>query len=252
LTNNTVNSVNPSVISPGNLPSGDVHVVYSDESYLNYEIHYRYSSNGGLNWQPERRLTVDNAWSLNPSLALYNSCVHLVWVDNRNGNDEIYYKRSTNTGVNWSSDVRLTNNSSGSIKPSVSVSNSEPEATVHVVWTDQRDGNMEIYYKRNPTGNPIGVNIISSEVPKEYELFQNYPNPFNPSTSIRFDVHRKSFIRILVYDVTGRLIQTLVDEELNPGSFDIKFDGSNLNSGIYFYQMITNDFNTSNKMVLLK
>jgi len=252
LSNNTVNSVNPSVSSPGNFPSGDVHVVYSDESYSNYEIHYRYSSNGGLNWLPDRRLTVDNAWSSNPCLAVYNSFVHMVWVDNRNGNDEIYYKRSTNTGVNWSADVRLTNNSSGSTEPSISVSNSEPELSVHVVWSDLRDGNSEIYYKRNPTGNPIGIKVISSEIPKEFNLFQNYPNPFNPSTNIRFDVQKQSIIKIFVYDVVGRLVETMVNEELKPGSYKVDFNGTKYSSGIYFYCLKVGDFVEVRKMILLK
>ena len=75
--------------------------------------------------------------------------MHVVWYDNRDGNNEIYYKRSTDAGINWGADTRLTNNTAYSEYPSVAVSGS----VVHVVWNDYRDGNSEIYYKRNPTGN---------------------------------------------------------------------------------------------------
>jgi len=75
----------------------------------------------------------------------------VIWQDYRDGNGEIYYKRSTDAGLNWEADTRLTNNSANSWYPCISVSDS----VVHVVWYDDRDGNNEIYYKRNPTGNPI-------------------------------------------------------------------------------------------------
>ena len=82
------------------------------------------------------------------------SAVHIVWQDSRDGNEEIYYKRSTDGGLNWGSDLRLTTNISGSWNPSVSVSG----PVVHVVWNDYRIGS-EIWYKRDPTGSSIPLTL---------------------------------------------------------------------------------------------
>ena len=104
---------------------------------------------------------------------------------------------------------------------------------------------------------------ISSEVPVSYSLGQNYPNPFNPTTKIRFDVANgfpiKTFgndpprrVVLKVYDVMGRELQTLVNESLKPGTYEVSFDGSALNSGVYFYKLITNGYTETRKMLLLK
>jgi hypothetical protein len=180
LTNNSYASYPPSISASGS----NVHVVWHDTRDGNTEIYYKRSTNGGLNWGADTRLTNNSAVSGFPSVKSFGSAVHVVWYDSRDGNTEIYYKRSTNDGVNWGADTRLTNNSDASAYPSVSLSLS----TVHVVWQDFRNGNYEIYYKRNPTGNPVGIKNINSEVPKEFSLGQNYPNPFNPSTVIGFQL----------------------------------------------------------------
>ncbi len=100
--------------------------------------------------------------------------------------------------------------------------------------------------------NPIGIIPISNNVPTNLALMQNYPNPFNPSTTIKFDVQKKSDIKLLIYDVTGRNIQTETKDNLNPGSYEYKWDGSNYASGIYFYRIIAGDYNITKKMVLVK
>ncbi len=133
LTNNASGSLEPSIA----VSSSTVHVVWSESRDGNWEIYYKRTTNSGTNWQSDVRLTNNASGSLGPSMAVSGSIVHVVWYDNRDGNEEIYYKRSTNGGVNWQSDVRLTNNTSNSSFPSVAVSGS----VVHVVWYDNRDGN---------------------------------------------------------------------------------------------------------------
>jgi hypothetical protein len=100
--------------------------------------------------------------------------------------------------------------------------------------------------------SPFGVKSISSEIPKSFFLFQNYPNPFNPSTTIRFDIPKTLFITLTVYDVSGKEIETPVNEELRAGSYQVDFDGSNLSSGIYFYKLIADSYIVTKKMVLIK
>ena len=226
----------------------NVHVVWYDYRNGNYDIYYKRSTDGGINWGPETRITFTYASSLFPSVAVSASIVHVVWEDFRNGNMEIYYKRSTNSGTNWEADTRLTNRWGYSTYSSVSVSDS----IVHVVWTDDRDGNEEIYYKRNPTGNTVGINNINSEIPKKFSLSQNYPNPFNPSTNIKFDLKHSSLTKLIVYDILGKEIATLVNEKLNAGSYEAEWDGSSYPSGIYFYILRAGDYKETRKMILIK
>ncbi len=151
LTNDAANSEYPSIAVSGSL----VHVVWNDTRDGNYEVYYKNSTDGGNTWSTDTRLTNDPAGSLHTSVVACSSGVHVVWYDNRDGNDEIYYKNSTDGGITWSADTRLTNDASYSWFPSIAISASG----VHVVWTDERDGNDEIYYKRNSTGCNTGGSI---------------------------------------------------------------------------------------------
>ncbi len=122
------------IASSGN----DVHVVWYDGRDGNAEIYYKRSLDEGISWGVDTRLTNNSGYSMYPSVAVSGSVVHVVWYDNRDGpfgNDEIYYKRSTDGGVSWGADTRLTNNTAESRNPSASVSGQ----VVHVVWDDKRD-----------------------------------------------------------------------------------------------------------------
>ncbi|MBK8381316.1 MAG: T9SS type A sorting domain-containing protein [Ignavibacteria bacterium] len=244
LTNNTANSWYPSVSSSGS----DVHIVWSDDRDGNLEIYYKGSINKGVNWDADTRLTNNSAASRTPSVTVSGQAVHVVWDDRRGGaSGEIYYKRSTDAGVSWIADTQLTVNFA-SQNPSVSVSGS----AVYVVWKDYRDGNWEIYSKQNPTGNPVGIINISSEIPNEFSLGQNYPNPFNPATKIKFELRNTSFTNLVIYDGLGREVETIVNEQLNAGSYEADWNASNFPSGVYFYKLTTGDFSKTNKMLLIK
>ena len=123
---------------------------------------------------------------------------------------------------------------------------------MYVVWKDYRDGNWEIYSKQNPTGNPVGIINISSEIPNEFSLGQNYPNPFNPATKIKFELRNTSFTNLVIYDGLGREVETIVNEQLNAGSYEADWNASNFPSGVYFYKLTTGDFSKTNKMLLIK
>ncbi len=129
--------------------NGDVvHVVWFDQRDGNYEIYYKRSTDGGITWGADTRLTNATGTSQYPSISVSGQVVHVVWDEDRDGNDEIYYKRSTDGGISWGGDTRLTNAPSTSEIPSITVSGS----VVHVVWFDLRDLNYEIYYKRSTDG----------------------------------------------------------------------------------------------------
>jgi hypothetical protein len=244
LTNNTASSFNPSVALSGST----VHVVWFDNRDYNYELYYKRSIDGGANWEADTRLTYDTAYSSSPSVAVSGSVVHVVWLEIREGNLDIYYKRSTDVGLSWGADTRLMNNTTESSHASVAVSGS----VVNVVWEDNRDGNYEIYYKRNPTGNPIGIQNINTETPSKYSLSQNYPNPFNSTSNLKFEILYFGHVKLIVCDVMGREVQTLVNEKLQPGMYETTFDGSMLNSGVYFYKITAENFTETKKMLLIK
>jgi hypothetical protein len=100
---------------------------------------------------------------------------------------------------------------------------------------------------------PIGINTqLSTTVPQSYKLYQNYPNPFNPATKIKYDVPKTSEVKIIVYDAIGREVETLVDMELQPGTYEVTWDANNYSSGLYFYRIISDSYIHTNKMVLMK
>jgi hypothetical protein len=96
------------------------------------------------------------------------------------------------------------------------------------------------------------INQISTEVPSSYTLSQNYPNPFNSMCNLQFSMRNAGNVKLVVYDVQGREVQTLVNERLQAGTYETSFDGSMLNSGVYFYKMVTDGFTETKKMILIK
>jgi hypothetical protein len=110
-----------------------------------------------------------------------------------------------------------------------------------------------IYMADNMRVTPIAVNVTTGgEIPEMFKLNQNYPNPFNPTTNIQFNVAKSSDVKLIVLDVLGREVQTLVNEKLQPGTHEATFDGSMLNSGVYFYKLTTNGYSETKKMILMK
>lgn len=98
----------------------------------------------------------------------------------------------------------------------------------------------------------LSVDDNNSNRPKVFELFQNYPNPFNPSTKIGFRLIDFSFVTLKIYDALGREVEQLINEEKQPGYYEIFFNGDNLTSGIYFYRLSAGNFSQAKSMILIK
>ena len=98
----------------------------------------------------------------------------------------------------------------------------------------------------------IGIQKISELVPSSFSLSQNYPNPFNPYTKIKFDITKLSDVKLIVYNILGREVATIVNERLKAGTYEVDFEGRELPSGVYFYRLITDEFVDVKKMVLVK
>lgn len=246
LTENVLSSFFTCITSSENF----VHIVWIDTRFGNDEILYKRSIDGGNTWSIDTRLTNASGTSEYPNIIANGSFLHLVWDDDRNPDYEIYYKRSVNNGNNWEPDVRLTNYKS-LLKdfPAVAVSRS----TVHIVWEETRQGDgWEIYYKKNPSGNTVNIENISSEIPGEFLLWQNFPNPFNPVTNIKFQILKSEFVSVKVYDITGKKLIDLVNQKLSPGSYQVQWNAENYPSGIYWYSLESASFRETKKMILLK
>ena len=98
----------------------------------------------------------------------------------------------------------------------------------------------------------IGIKKLWGEIPQYFSLSQNYPNPFNPSTKIKFDVPKTSEVKLIIYDILGKEISTLVNEKLSAGSYEVNWDGRDYPSGVYYCSLKTRDFIETKKMILVK
>ena len=127
-----------------------------------------------------------------------------------------------------------------------------------LTWSDQRQDGNGIYAQNvnfdGSLGITVGINAPHYGVPTSYSLSQNYPNPFNPTTTIGYTipVGTRGGTSLRVYDVLGREVATLVDEELTAGEHVARFDASSLASGVYFYRLTSGSFSATRKLLLLK
>jgi hypothetical protein len=236
------------------------------------------STNGGSNWSSPLRINddalnngigQDMSWSFQT-----NGMLGAAWRDRRNGvpgslsQFDVYFAISTDGGLTFGNNIKVTNqispfNNNG-VKGNDFLGFAIANNKAHITWADFRNGgiNWEIYYNNTII---TGIKKISTEVPVKFSLSQNYPNPFNPSTKIRFSVPATlSFgeglgVRLIIYDALGREIETLVNDNLLPGIYEIEWDGSNYTSGIYYYHIViqsdklfTGDFSEVKKMTLIK
>ncbi len=108
-------------------------------------------------------------------------------------------------------------------------------------------------FYQNNFGYPIVLSAEQENVsPNEYILFQNYPNPFNPNTKINYILPQAGFVNLTVYDLLGKEVAVLKNEEQKADKYEINFNGRNLASGIYFFTLRVNDFIQTKKMILMK
>ncbi len=122
-----------------------------------------------------------------------------------------------------------------------------------ITWTSGgtrylREHNVFVDFQNTVTG----VEQSSGTMPNRFELYQNYPNPFNPSTTIRYDVPKASRVQLVVYDILGRKVATLVDEVKKAGSYQSVWSANRFASGVYFYRLQAGDFVATKRLLLLK
>ncbi len=188
------------------------------------------STNGGVNWLQYNIPTSNRIYSIHfPSANTgYASCY----------SGQII--KTTNAGINWF----LQTTGTGSSLRSIFFIND---------LTGYCSGENNTVLKTTDGGGaPIGISPISTEVPKDFVLEQNYPNPFNPVTNINFSIPKAGFTSIRIYDIMGRLVHTLFETQLAPGSYKADWDASQMPSGIYIYRIESGNYTQSRKMILIK
>ena len=154
--------------------------------------------------------------------------------------------KTTNGGTNWGYQI-----------PDTSINNFE---YYHIQFVNKNTGwaytsNRGIHTKLG--GDSSIVTAIEQplvQIPNQFNLYQNYPNPFNPATIISFDIQKKSHVSLKVYNLQGKEIASLLNQNKNPGKYNIAFDAGvyNISSGIYFYTLQTENFADTKKMILVK
>jgi len=101
-------------------------------------------------------------------------------------------------------------------------------------------------------GTLVGIRENNNSIVKDYQLFQNYPNPFNPTTTIKYQLKEPGFVTLKVYDILGKEVASLVNENEGAGYYKVNFDANNLSSGLYIYRLRANNYVESKKMLLTK
>jgi hypothetical protein len=129
------------------------------------------------------------------------------------------------------------------------------EVIVYNVALSETDRKSVEAYLSTKYGSAFPTGVVGQKtgnLPGQFALEQNYPNPFNPSTVVRYQLPLASNVRLVVYDLVGREVSTLVNEREGPGSYEVKFDGSGLSSGVYFYRLTADNLVQTRKLVLLR
>ena len=150
--------------------------------------------------------------------------------------DTVVIRKTTNGGQNWVS----------YIVDAGTVFNSIVFTSPNTGWAVGDDG---VILK---TDNLVGINAVNNNLPDNYYLRQNFPNPFNPTTNLEFGISDLGFVSLKVFDVLGKEVAVLINEQLSPGIYKREFNGSNFPSGIYFYMIKAGNFIQTKRMLLLK
>ncbi len=188
------------------------------------------STNGGVNWSMiynQGLCGLNSLYFINDQTGWIAGCEGAIHKTTNGGTNWVQQSFSTTTNLY---DIQFINENTG--------------------WAVGAGGRI----LRTTTGGITSIEPISTEVPERFSLSQNYPNPFNPSTRIRFEISGSSATHTLfsVYDMLGREVSTLVNEELKPGNYEVDWNAENYPSGVYFYKLSAGESTETRKMILLK
>lgn len=227
------------------------------------DVRFSRSTDGGHTWSTSVRVNDDpgtsayqwfGTMSVSPS-----GRIDAIWLDTRDNpgsfNSSLYYSFSTDSGVTWSANERLSNsfdphlgwpqqNKMGDYFHMIS-----DDAGFRLAWAGTFNGEQDVYYGRKAqqvvaVGDGVQVGPVA--------FLQSDPNPFESRTSIRYGIPQDAFVSLIVYDALGRKVATLVERDQPAGAYETRFDGRGLASGVYFYRLTAGEFQETKKTLLLK
>ena len=210
--------------------------------FVNYDTIY----SGGV----EIKRSVDKgiSWTTQHIVTNYKTIRKMFFINSKTGwavgggssyyNIQDYIVKTTNAGINWQ--VQDSNNYK--CLRDVFFFNE------YTGWIVGDSGTI----LKTTTGGVSFIKYENNEIPTEYKLNQNYPNPYNPSTTIIYALPHSGNVKLVVYDVLGRMIKTLVNEKQSPGTYEVIFNASQYPSGIYFYKLEARNYTDVKRMILTK
>ncbi|MBS1516867.1 MAG: T9SS type A sorting domain-containing protein [Bacteroidetes bacterium] len=196
------------------------------------------TTNAGVTWD-----TVNtNSQISGYAGACWISGTNTVFINSESNTNDNTILRSDDGGVTWS--PQTTANTTGLVEIDYARYNN-----VIVAYCVSEIGDI---IKTRQSVQPVGISQLSNTIPEKFTIKQNYPNPFNPETKINYELEITNYVTLVVYDVLGNELKTLVNNKQNAGSYSVNFDGAGLPSGVYFYKLSVDGFAETKSMVLLK
>ena len=235
---------------------GHVYVSWFDYKYSPYaltgDILLRHSPDWGETWEEEMQVTFSHKATSN-CISSFQSQIHLVWTDDRWGDEELYYCNSDDYGQNWSEEFRLTRALNPSRYPQIY----QKEDTLHIVWCDERiqPPYDQIFYKRGKI-TELGIEDYPMEIPVSSDLeLEVFPNPFNASASFTFSLNKETDIKLSIYNILGKEVMKLQEGRLSSGGHSfvwkgIDDGGVSAPSGIYLAVLSSDGGSICKKVVL--
>jgi hypothetical protein len=270
-----------SPLAPGSMPYqitssmavssvyNDVYVVWNDSipgGKIN--IFFSRSTNGAASFEPRVKIpsgpVPDTAYHWQPHIEcdIYGT-IHLLWYDSRGfaanhsgGRKSTYYTFSTNRGVNWATEEKVSD-SSEVFGTMYGTGNYHLFTTdsfrIYSVWSKLRPQyGSDVYFSWRYLPRIIGIQQNNNNIPQSFRLEQNFPNPFNPSTTITFEMSYSANVQLTIYDATGKEIEVLINGIQSAGKHEVAWDASEYPSGIYFYKLESEIYLEAKKMVIIK
>ena len=231
--------------------SGNAYLAGSKYNFTNYDFCViKYSSTGSLIWAGIYT-GPNSAYDYLTDIA-FNKTGQLLAtghsVQNYYGkSDFVTVKFSSNGGISW---VKSYNGTADSLDIARCII-SDTSGNIFIAGESMGTGTgldfLTIKYSES-----VGINESGTEVPHNFFFAQNYPNPFNPKTIINYQLPITIYVKLAVFDITGKEVATLVNEHLQAGKYEATFDGSNLPSGVYLYRLTAGSFAETKRMVMIK
>ncbi len=243
---------------------GTIYVNWTDQrnGENNTDVFLIKSTDSGNSWSAVKKVNTDTiarqqflSWmTVDPKTGI----VYIVFYDRRNYNSssvttDVFVAKSTDGGetfINFKvSQTSFTPNASVFFGDYINIA--ALDGKVYPIWMRLDGNNLSVWTALINDSVNVGINE-GQQIANEFSLSQNYPNPFNPTTDFRFQIAEFRFVSLKVFDVLGREVATIVNEDLQPEKYSISWDASNLPSGMYFYRLTAGSFSETKKLMLMK